>query len=268
MSKSAFCWHIILVVILLIYGIAFGEDTQLPVQDHRTAIDIGNRVSGFDRFPNFSEIAITVQKVVVAEDNTSLYEWIEGRTFWKVSYSGVVLRKDGQINPYINAFDVFVDVETGRVAKIASQWVPGVDIKYRQTEATLTTRRRQRRERMKARLDDPKKKEQYELIKVPESYPRISFLESLKPFIEKSFIGDELHTKHIVAIYRLDQAVRDGEEVAIAVWYLAGLGGKLFFHSIPVPSSDRYKRDDTRVHKNMTIDAETGEKLSHGGGSI
>ena len=86
-------------MILLIYGIAFGEDTQLPVQDHRAAIDIANRVSGFDRLPNFSEIVITVQKVVVAEDNTVLYEWIEGRTFWKVSYSGVVLRKDGQINP-------------------------------------------------------------------------------------------------------------------------------------------------------------------------
>jgi len=167
---------------------------------------------------------------------------------------------------------VFVDVETGRVPKIASQWVPGVNIKYRQTEARLIIRRRQRRERMKARLDDTKKKEQYELIKVPECYPQISFMESLKPFIENSFMGsedNELHTKHIVAIYRLDQAVRDGEEVTIPVWYLVGLGGKLFFYSIPAPDPDRYKRaDDTRVHKNMTIDAETGEELSHGGGSI
>ena len=100
-------------ITLLPCGGVFSEDIQLPVQDHQAAVDIANRVSGFDRLPSFSEIAVTVQKVFVAEDDTALYQWIEGRTFWKVSYSGVVIERYGEKNPYINAFDVLVDVETG-----------------------------------------------------------------------------------------------------------------------------------------------------------
>ncbi|MBM3241185.1 hypothetical protein FJZ31_33290 [Candidatus Poribacteria bacterium] len=98
MSNFAFRGFTIFVMVLLLCGTALSEELQLPIQAHQVAIDIANRISGFDKLPNFSEFAITVQKIVVTEDDTALYQWIEGRSFWKVSYSGVIVEKDGERN--------------------------------------------------------------------------------------------------------------------------------------------------------------------------
>jgi hypothetical protein len=261
MSNFAFRGFIIFVMVLLLCGIALSEELQLPIQAHRVAIDIANRVSGFDKLPNFSEIAITVQKIVVTEDDTELYQWIEGRSFWKVSYSGVVLETDGERNPYINTFDVLVDVETGQVPKIASQWMPGVDLKYRKLEAESVAYIRD----FMVRLHDQKSRELY---KVPERSPQISFLESLKTFLGYGYVDyGGRHEKRIVAVYRWDAAVRDEKDVTVPVWHLTGFGGKNFAFSAPAEPTVHVAppTDDTRVQKHLTIDAERGEVLSFGG---
>ena len=271
MSKFAFCGSVVFVIVLLLCKAVSGEEGQLPIQDHRAAIDIANQVSGFDKLANFSEIAITVRKVVVEKDDTSLYQWIEGRTFWKVSYSGVMLETGGEKNPYINTFDVLVDVETGRVPKISSQWAPGVGTEYKQTKARTLARKRKR----STRQDD---REQTEGHGIPERYPQLSFFECLRTFrtfaesARKGIDKKERHRKHIVAIYKWAEVTRDGERVTVPVWYLTGFGGNTMpmsmIHRLSTQAIIHVGTDDTRLRKHMTIDAETGKVLQMGKGII
>ncbi len=262
MSKLAFCGYAVFVMALLLCGVVFSEDIQLPVQNHQAAIDIANRVSGFGKLPNFSEIAITVQKTVVSEDSTFLQRWIEGRIFWKVSYSGAVVEVYGERNPYMNAFDVWVDVETGRVPKIASQWMPGINVKYRLTEAKDAAHIRSR---VASSLDDQRL---MKLYRVPERYPKISFLECLKPFREGAHRKNyEPHEKRIVAVYMWEEDFRDEGKVTVPTWYLTGYGGNSFVLSIPEASEHPIEPppDDTHIRTRMRIDAETGEPMGRSG---
>jgi len=233
----------VMALILLLCGSAFSGDRQLPIQDHRVAIDIANRVSGFDQLPNFSEITITVQKVIVAEDNTVLYEWIEGRSFWKVSYFGVIVENEGERNPYINAFDVFVDVETGQVPKIVSQWKHGIDPKYKEAKRKDNKGKKHRRE-----------KKQYTL---PEALPRISFLEVYKKWIDSK-------VKHIEVVYMYDYD--RNLEVLVPVLYVKTYGGKVVLPAIcniqTAYSAPVSTHDSIRVTlEHLWIHAVTGEEF-------
>ena len=246
-------------LVLFLYGTGSGANVEPPVEDHQEALTIANQVTGFSGLSNFSELEISVKKVVVKSDDTVLLNWIEGRTFWKVSYAGIVVLKDGQRNPYINAFDVWVDVETGQVPKIASQWMAVTDMRYKIDEAEHVAYLRE----FFTRPTVDKTMARYSS---PEDPPKISFLEALILFISQAGGGeyDELHDKRIVATYRWETGAGDAN---LPVWSLMAFGGKLFFSSVPVDGPRPERSDDIGVKKSMTIDATTGEILGWGGSS-
>jgi len=226
-------------------AVKIANQLELPVQNHQDAIEIANKFTGFKELPNFSDVVITVQRVVIEEDNTVLYEWIEGRSFWKVSYANIILPLTviNQRPGRVEAFDVFVDIETGQVPKIASQWMPGLDPRYKETQHRLDE------ERKRFRISRRKEKKQYT---VPEILPKVSFLEAYKAMP----IDSRVKYIEVVYMYDLKDCGEKGEFL-VPVWCIKCYGGR---GSVTPPASFAVEnrtidRSDSMIYRFFWIDA-------------
>ena len=163
----------VVVLAQFLCGTVFSKSPELPIRDHRAALEIANRFSGLDQLPKFTDVAITVQRVVIEEDYSYLYHKIENQSLWKVSYTNVAIGNGERLkpHPYISAFDVFVEVETGAVLKIVSQWRSGIDPKYQERARRLGAYRK-----MKGVV----RGEESITDMVPEKTPKLSFFEAYK----------------------------------------------------------------------------------------
>jgi len=195
-------------------AVKIADKFKLPVQTHQDAIEIANKFTGFKELPNFSDVVITVQQVVIEEDDTVLYEWTEGRSFWKVSYENVALPLTiyRHNTPFINAFYVFVDVETGLVPKMLSQWMDGIDPRYKEAKHIFDE------ERKRFWISRRKEEKQYTVLK---ELPKNSFLE-----LFKEVAPIDSRVKHIEVIYMYDLDNRGEKDVLVPVLCLKIYGGR------------------------------------------
>ena len=252
-------------------GTCLSESQKLPIQEHQDAITIANQVSGFDKLPNFSDVIITVQRVVIEKDDTVLYKWIEGRSFWKVSYANVVLPTTtlGKTLRNINAFDVFVDVETGQVPKLVSQWLP--NSRYKEAIHSY-------QEKMKGTfLSLRQEKQQYT---VPEVLPKMNFLDLYNNGLT------DLDDEHIEVVYMYDLDDRGVEHLSVPTLFINRYGRQIY-GSAPVRPTKAYRIlpdgspapvHSTQAHpvipydfitcERAWINAETGHSFQRQGGDV
>ena len=235
-------------------GTVFSKSPELPIRDHRAALEIANRFSGLDQLPKFTDVAITVQQVAIEEDYSHLYHKIERQPLWKVSYTNVVIRKDERLKPYpyISAFDVFVEVEAGAVLKIVSQWRSGIDPKYQE---------RARRRGAYRKMGGTVRGEESITDIVPEKSPKLSFFEAYKKWIKKPSF--ESGIKNIEGFYVYYKQIRGGKEELQPVWFIVLHGGTSSPPPIKVPVEPQVVlpfKDSGNISlgSHAIIDAETG----------
>ena len=206
----------VVVLAQFLCGAVFSKSPELPIRDHRAALEIANRFSGLDQLPKFTDVAITVQRVVIEEDYSYLYHKIENQPLWKVSYTNVAIGNGERLkpHPYISAFDVFVEVETGAVLKIVPQWRSGIDPKYQERARRLGAYRK-----MKGVVQG----EESITDMVPEKTPKLSFFEAYKKWIKKPSF--ESGIKNIEGFYVYYKQIRGGKEALLPVWYITLRGG-------------------------------------------
>lgn len=216
--------------LLLAHGNEAIADQQVNIPKAQ-AIQIAKQVTGLDQMHG---VEIAASEEVLEEDNTPfLHTQIAKRPLWKVSFThvklgiatkvGLVFPPCLRMNPYIHAFDIFIDSQTGQVLKIVSPWPSGVP-----------PRRQRTVEELEQRLRDSF--QSYEGF--PESPPEVTFLQALEIVALKGFAPIS-ETKQIQALYVMHKDAGDKtepcHEVPCARWLVHLIG----FPAIPLISMPR-----------------------------
>ncbi len=131
-----------LVLAAVVIALAILADNEKIVQGQKRVIEIevaqdmiqkANQLTGLNELEN---VQITAEPIELKEneDNSpirAIHSRIVGRLFWRVTYTGEFPEWNGQTNPNIRAFVVFLDAQDGSLLKVASKWAEDIDKRYK-----------------------------------------------------------------------------------------------------------------------------------------
>lgn len=245
-------WRIEINVVLLFAVVApvllptLGKTRELQVSGvyHRQAIDIALKVTGFDKTPDALAFA---RRETLATDNTPLvHEKIIGHPLWRVTIANVTIStRDGKkSNPYIHAFDVLVDAETGQVFKITSLWTTDMEPKE-ELRSLISKQESDKNFRSSGRFPGG----------IPEDLPKVTFLQA----VQRSEVGDIIHAKQIEGIYVIFSMQGGTQRPAWVIFHYGFPPHRISGRIKQVPA-------DARTGAFNVIDATIGEWLLGGEG--
>lgn len=245
------------VFMFLLLPVCQAQYLGVPKIYHKKAIDIALKATGLDKVP---DILVSARREILAFDNTPLlHERIVGRPLWRVTIDNVTLtsRYEKGKNPYIHAFDVLIDAQTGQVLKVISLWPADTEPKE-EVRALIST-------------------QEYDVMfrgndqcfpgGIPEDLPQITFLSAVEKASGEDFtiITD---AKQIEGIYVMFSPPPPPNKKSRPAWVIIHHGFPPF-RIVPPPvspgkSGNSPAPTDARTVAFNVIDATTGERLLGG----